>query len=54
MLQIDQVILYQFLSVNRQGLLAGKKIEGRCLGDYFGNACFLLITAFSMLFAVNV
>ena len=54
MLQIDRVTLYQFLSVNRQGLFAEKKIEGRCSGDYFGNACFLLIAAFSMLFAVDV
>ena len=23
------------VSVNQQGLLAGKKREGRCLGDYF-------------------
>ena len=45
MLQIDQVIL---------GLLADKKREGKCSCDYFGNACFWSIAAFSMLFAVNV
>ena len=53
-LQTEQVTLRQFSSVNRPGLLADKKMEGRYSGDYFGNACFLLIDAFRMLFAVNI
>ena len=35
MLQIDQLIACQQSSVNQQGLLADKKREGRCPGDYF-------------------
>ena len=35
MLQIDQLIPCLQLSVNQQGLLADKKREGRCPGDYF-------------------
>ena len=35
MLQIDQLIACLQLSVNQQGLLADKKCEGRCSGDYF-------------------
>ena len=35
MLQIDQLIACLQSSVNQQGLLADKKPEGRCLGDYF-------------------
>ena len=35
MLQIDQVIACLQSSVNQQGLLADKKREGRCPGDYF-------------------
>ena len=34
MLQIDQLIAGLQSSVNQQGLLADKKREGRCLGDY--------------------
>ena len=34
MLQIDQLIACLQSSVNQQGLLADKKHEGRCLGDY--------------------
>ena len=35
MLQIDQLIACLESSVNKQGLLADKKREGRCSGDYF-------------------
>ena len=35
MLQIDQLIACPQSSVNQQGLLANKKLEGRCPGDYF-------------------
>ena len=35
MLQIDQLIACLRSSLNQQGLLAGKKREGRCPGDYF-------------------
>ena len=35
MLQIDQLIACLQSSVNKQGLLADKKREGRCPGDYF-------------------
>ena len=35
MLQIDQLIACLQSSVNQQGLLADKKREGRCSGDYF-------------------
>ena len=35
MLQIDQLIACLQLSVNQQGMLAHKKCEGRCPGDYF-------------------
>ena len=35
MLQIDQLIACLWSSVNQQGLLADKKREGRCSGDYF-------------------
>ena len=35
MLQIDQLIACLQSSVNQQGLLAYKKREGRCPGDYF-------------------
>ena len=35
MLQIDQLIGCLQSSVNQQGLLANKKLEGRCPGDYF-------------------
>ena len=35
MLQIDQLIACLQSSVNQQGLLADKKREGRCPGDYF-------------------
>ena len=35
MLQIDQFIACLQSSVNQQGLLADKKGEGRCPGDYF-------------------
>ena len=34
-LQIDQLIACLQSSVNKQGLLANKKREGRCPGDYF-------------------
>ena len=34
MLQIDQLIACLQSSVNQQGLLADKKREGRCPGDY--------------------
>ena len=33
--QIDQLIVCLQSSVNQQGLLADKKCEGRCSGDYF-------------------
>ena len=36
MLQIDQVILCVWSSVNYQGLFADKNREGRCSGVYFG------------------
>ena len=35
MLQIDQLIACLQSSVNQQGLLADKKREGRCPGDFF-------------------
>ena len=35
MLQIDQLTACLPSSVNQQGLLADKKREGRCSGDYF-------------------
>ena len=35
MLEIDQLIGCLQSSVNQQGLLANKKLEGRCPGDYF-------------------
>ena len=35
MLQIAQLIACLQSSVNQQGLLADKKREGRCPGDYF-------------------
>ena len=35
MLQIDQLIACLQSSVNQQGLLADKKREGICPGDYF-------------------
>ena len=35
MRQIDQLIACLQSSVNQQGLLADKKREGRCPGDYF-------------------
>ena len=35
MLQIDQLIACLQSSVNQQGLLAEKKREGSCSGDYF-------------------
>ena len=35
MLQIDQFIACLQSSVNQRGLLADKKREGRCSGDYF-------------------
>ena len=35
MLQIDQLIACLQSSVNQQALLADKKREGRCPGDYF-------------------
>ena len=35
MLQIDQLIACLQSSVNQQGLLADKKREARCPGDYF-------------------
>ena len=35
MLQTDQLIACLQSSVNQQGLLANKKLEGRCPGDYF-------------------
>ena len=35
LLQIDQFIACLWSSVNQQGLLADKKREGRCSGDYF-------------------
>ena len=35
MLQIDQLIACLQSSVNQQGLLADKKREGRCSGNYF-------------------
>ena len=35
MLQIDQLIACLQSSVNQQGLLADKKREGKCPGDYF-------------------
>ena len=35
MLQIDQLIACLQSSVNQRGLLADKKLEGRCSGDYF-------------------
>ena len=35
MLEIDQLIGCLQSSVNQQGLLADKKLEGRCPGDYF-------------------
>ena len=35
MLQIDQLIACLQSSVNQQGLLADKKRDGRCSGDYF-------------------
>ena len=34
-LQIDQLIACLQSSVNQQGLLADKKREGRCSGNYF-------------------
>ena len=34
-LQIDQLIACLQSTVNQQGLLADKKREGRCPGDYF-------------------
>ena len=34
-LQIDQVILCVWSSVNQQGLFADKNREGRCSGVYF-------------------
>ena len=34
-LQIDQLMACLESSVNQQGLLADKKREGRCSGDYF-------------------
>ena len=39
-LKFNQVILCVQLSVNRQGLLADKKREGKCFCVFFfGNAC---------------
>ena len=35
MLQIDQLIARLQSSVNQQGLLGNKKLEGRSPGDYF-------------------
>ena len=35
MLQIDQLIACLQSSGKQQGLLADKRREGRCLGDYF-------------------
>ena len=35
MLQIDQVILCVWSSVNQQGLFADKNLEGTCSGVYF-------------------
>ena len=35
MLQIDRLIACLQSSMNQQGLLADKKREGRCSGDYF-------------------
>ena len=35
MLQIDQLIACLQSSVNQQGLLANKKLEGRCPGYHF-------------------
>ena len=35
MLEIDQLMACLQSSVNQQGLLADKKREGRCSGDYF-------------------
>ena len=35
MIQIDQLTACLQSSVNQQGLLANKKLEGRCPGDYF-------------------
>ena len=35
MLQTDQLIARLQSSVNQQGLLANKKLEGKCPGDYF-------------------
>ena len=35
MLQTDQLIACLRSSVNQQGLLANKKLEGKCPGDYF-------------------
>ena len=35
MLQIDPLIACLQSSVNQRGLLANKKREGRCSGDYF-------------------
>ena len=34
-IQTDQLIACLQSSVNQQGLLANKKLEGRCPGDYF-------------------
>jgi len=38
--------------VNKQGLVADKKCEGRFCGVCFRNVCFLSIVAFSMVLAV--
>ena len=35
MLQTDQLIARLQSSANQQGLLANKKLEGKCPGDYF-------------------
>ena len=35
MLQTDQLIACLQSSVNIEGLLANKKLEGKCPGDYF-------------------
>ena len=48
-LQIDQLIACLQSSVDQQGLLADKKREGRCSGDYFSftvsGKCFSFIKA---------
>ena len=47
MLQIDKLIACLSSSVSQQGLLADKKREGRCLGDYFVfNACEIHFSGF--------